>query len=144
MAKGMRVSGVAQGARRTDLDNAQRVMREAKIQEATGGPRGQRQELTALASEGIETPTASAVSANPFASFQTVGAFDETTMPERAMTYGVDYGADEGSSALGIPVDSIDDQGEILARAMFAANPTPQLRRIVELFDAAKGITGAV
>ena len=43
MAKGMRVSGVAQGARRTDLDNAQRVMREAKIQEATGGPRGQRQ-----------------------------------------------------------------------------------------------------
>jgi len=136
MAKGMRVSGVGKGARRTDLDRAQRVMREAKLQEATGGPRGQRAELTEIASQGDMPITASAVSAMPMGrNIPTVGIFEPTTRLDEPVSAGAGGKSDGvGPEALMTPVDA-PDQIAAFARAMYFMNPTPQLRRIVEAFE---------
>lgn len=139
MAEGMRVSGVGKGARRTDLDRAQRVMREAKISEATGGPRGQRAELQALAGQGAMPTTASAVSADTSftvgRNIPTVGAFEPTNRPEEPVSAGAG-GMSEGAGpeVLMTPVDA-PDQIATFARAMYMANPSPQLRRILEAFE---------
>lgn len=139
MAKGMRVSGVGKGARRTDLDRAQRVMREAKISETTGGPRGQRLELQEIAGGGAMATTASAVSADTTLTtgrnIPVVGAFEPTTRPEEPVSAGAG-GTSEGAGpeVLMTPVDA-PDQIATFARAMYMANPTPQLRRILEAFE---------
>jgi len=134
MAEGMRVSGVGKGARRTDLDRAAKVQRQAKVQNAVGGQYGERAELTQLAqgasmSGGPMTSTAPAA-----ASIPTVGIFDRTTRPNEPITAGVDAGEGPGSEVLMTPVDA-PDQLATFARAMYIANPTPQLRRIVEAFE---------
>ena len=129
MAEGMRVSGVGKGARRTDLDRAAKVQRDAKIQEAPGGAYGERAELEGLA---MGAPMAKAAPAA--ASIPTVGIFDPTTRPQEPITAGVDVGEGPGSESLMTPVDA-PDQLATFARAMYMANPTPQLRRIVEAFE---------
>lgn len=139
MKQGMRVSGVGKGARRTDLDRAQRVMREAKLSEATGGPRGQRAELQDISSQGAMATTASAVSADTGMamkrSIPTIGAFEPTTRPEESVSTGAG-GTSEGAGpeVLMTPVDA-PDQAAAFARAMYATYQTPQLRRIVEAFE---------
>jgi len=115
MAEGMRVSGVGKGARRTDLDRAAKVQRQAKVQNAM--------------SRGPMTSTAPAA-----ASIPTVGIFHRTTRPNEPITAGVDAGEGPGSEVLMTPVDA-PDQLATFARAMYMANPTPQLRRIVEAFE---------
>ena len=140
MAEGMRVSGVGKGARRTDLDRAAKIQREAKIQNASGGQYGQRAELTQLAQgapmaqavpvlPGVPTPTGTGTPPVP-----TVGIFEPTQRPNEPITAGVDVGPGPGSEALMTPVDS-PDQLATFARAMYMANPSPQLRRIVEAFE---------
>ena len=44
------------------------------------------------------------------------------------------FGPGQDASQQLTPVDAID-QGSILVRAMFAMNPTPQLRRILEAYN---------
>lgn len=134
MAEGMRVSGVGKGARRTDLDRAAKIQREAKIQNASGGQYGQRAELTELAqgapmAQAMPMPTAMGTPPVP-----TVGIFEPTQRPNEPITAGVDVGPGPGSEALMTPVDA-PDQLATFARAMYMANPSPQLRRIVEAFE---------
>ena len=134
MAEGMRVSGVGKGARRTDLDRAAKIQREAKVQNATGGSYGQRAELTQLAqgapmAQGMAIPTGMGTPPVP-----TVGIFEPTQRPNEPLTAGVDVGPGPGSEALMTPVDA-PDQLATFARAMYMANPSPQLRRIVEAFE---------
>jgi hypothetical protein len=134
MAEGMRVSGVGKGARRTDLDRAAKIQREAKVQNATGGSYGQRAELTQLAqgapmAQGMAIPTGMGTPPVP-----TVGIFEPTQRPNEPITAGVDVGDGPGSEALMTPVDA-PDQLATFARAMYMANPSPQLRRIVEAFE---------
>lgn len=134
MAEGMRVSGVGKGARRTDLDRAAKIQREAKIQNASGGQYGQRAELTQLA-QGA--PMAQAVPAMPMPQgpqIPTVGIFEPTRRPDEPITAGIDMGEGPGSEVLMTPVDA-PDQLSAFARAMYMANPSPQLRRIIEAFE---------
>lgn len=134
MAEGMRVSGVGKGARRTDLDRAAKIQREAKIQNASGGQYGQRAELTQLAqgapmAQAMPMPAAMGTPPVP-----TVGIFEPTQRPDEPLTAGVNVGDGPGSEVLMTPVDA-PDQLATFARAMYMANPSPQLRRIVEAFE---------
>lgn len=139
MAKGMRVSGMGKKARRTDLDRAKRVMREAKISEATGGPRGQRSQLADIESQGPMPTPASAVSANmsrtAAANIPVVGAFDPTQYGDLPVSTGAGgKSAGAGPEMLMTPVDA-PDQIVTFARAMYLMNPTPQMRRMLEAFE---------
>lgn len=137
MAKGMRVSGVGDKAKRTDLDRAKKIQRQAKIQNATGGTYGQRAELMDIAS-GAPMPQTAAVPqaqapARPISNIPSVGIFEPTQRPDEPITAGLPVGEGPGPEVLQTPVTA-PDQLAVLARAMFAANPTPQLRRLVEAF----------
>lgn len=135
MAEGIRVSGVGKGARRTDLDRAAKVQRDAKIQRAPGGAYGERAELAGLATGAPMAKAAPIATTSPAtASIPTVGIFEPTQRPNEPLTAGVDVGEGPGSEVLMTPVDA-PDQLAAFARAMYMANPTPQLRRIVEAFE---------
>ena len=137
MAEGMRVSGVGKGARRTDLDRAAKIQRDAKIQNAAGGAYGQRAELQGLAQGAPMAQAAAPTMPTPTSvggSVPTVGIFEPTRRPQEPLTAGVDVGDGPGSEVLMTPVDA-PDQLATFARAMYMANPTPQLRRIVEAFE---------
>jgi hypothetical protein len=58
--------------------------------------------------------------------------------PNVPLSEGAAGGPGAGRSAQAIPVDDFN-QGEALARAMYLANPTPQLARIVDAFNVEKG-----
>ena len=135
MAEGMRTSGVGKKAKRTDLDKARKVQRQAKIQNATGGTYGQRAELMDIAS-GAPMPQAQPSLVGPAQmspQIPSVGIFEPTQRPDEPLTAGLAVGDGPGPEVLNTPVNA-PDQIAVLARAMFAANPTPQLRRLVEAF----------
>jgi len=124
-------------ARREDLGNVKKIQREGKnIAEASGGTYGQRKELSEL-SQGAITKVAEPAPANPLAnSLPAVNlmAQGEEGVP---LSDGAAGGPGRDRSALMTPVDDIN-QGELLARAMYLANPTPQLARIVEAYNEEK------
>ncbi len=123
--------GPGKFARRNDLGNVKKIQRDAKIQESAGGAYGQRAELQGLASGA---PMAQAPSRSMASAIPVVGAFEPTQRPDEPITAGVNAGEGPGSEVLMTPIDA-PDQLSVLARAMYMANPTPQLRRIVEAFD---------
>lgn len=123
--------GPGKFARRNDLGNVKKIQRDAKIQESAGGAYGQRAELQGLASGA---PMAQAPSRPMPSAIPVVGAFEPTQRPDEPVTAGVNAGEGPGSEVLMTPIDA-PDQLSVLARAMYMANPTPQLRRIVEAFD---------
>ena len=125
----MRVSGVGKGARRTDLDRAAKIQREAKVQNAVGGTYGERKKLQKLVTDAPIPPTPLGTPPIP-----TVGIFEPTQRPNEPITAGVDVGPGPGSEALMTPVDA-PDQLSTFVRAMYMANPSPQLRRMVEAFE---------
>lgn len=133
------VSGVGKDAKRTDNNVSSRVakvQREAKIQEASGGQYGERANLSALA-QGQQTPqTASAVSAGPMQPGIQLPPTDifAPSAQDVPLSQGAPGGPGAGPEVLQTPVDAID-QGSVLIRAMYAANPTPQLRRMVEAYN---------
>ena len=124
--------GPGKFARRNDLGNVKKIQRDAKIQESSGGAYGQRAELQGLAS-GAPMAQAAPQQGMP-SSIPVVGAFEPTQRPNEPITAGVNAGEGPGSEVLMTPIDA-PDQLSVLARAMYMANPTPQLRRIVEAFD---------
>lgn len=127
--------GPGRFARREDLGNVKKIQREGKnIAEASGGPYGQRQELQQLAS-GASTDVPSPA----MPSGMSVNAFapgSETTPLSNGALGGPGAG-------LEIQQTLVDDNniGAALARAMYLANPTPQLQMLVEAFNE-EGISG--
>ena len=137
MSNIMPVSGVAQGAKRTDLGMAQRVMRDGKsIENATGGNYGARKNITEIA-QGASTNVSTVPVASPAA--QRVATIDmfapgsgNAGVP---LSNGAPGGPGENDSILATPVQA-PDNGSALARALLLANPeSRQLRDIVLGFN---------
>jgi hypothetical protein len=130
--------GPGKFARRNDLGNVKKIQRSAKIQNAAGGTYGQRAEMQSIAGGAPMAqamPAVTAPTGNLTArGMRTVGAFEPTQRPAEPITAGTDGTEGAGSNVLMTPVDA-PDQLSVFARAMYMANPTPQLRRIVEAFE---------
>lgn len=130
--------GPGRFARREDLGNVKKIQREGKnIAEASGGPYGQRQELQQL-SQGAPTNVPSPSMPSGVASGISVNAF--APGPERPLSNGALGGPGAGTEVLQTPVDE-NNIGAALARAMYLANPTPQLQMLVEAYNE-EGISG--
>ena len=124
-------------ARRDDLGNVKKIQREGRnIAEASGGAYGERTRNQQLAS-GAPTAVAEPAPANPLAS--SLPPIDLMAPGEEGvpLSDGAAGGPGRDRSALMTPVDDIN-QGELLARTMYLANPTPQLARIVEAYNEEK------
>lgn len=140
MAIQQKVSGVGKNSSRTDqniVERTQRVQREANMANATGAPRGEAKVNRELAQGGAMATTASAVSANqgmPTPTVNVVSPFAPGS-PDRPDTDGM------GGNTPGKSPDDLmanynsTDPGSILVRAMYAAYPTPELRRYVEAYN---------
>jgi hypothetical protein len=131
--------GPSQFSVRNDLGNVKKIQREARdISEASGGPYRQRKEnkeLSQGASTKVEQPTMAP--GNPLASALGPINLLEPGNPDVALSDGAKGGPGRDNSAIIPPVDDFN-QGEILARAMYLANPTPQLARIVDAYNQEK------
>jgi hypothetical protein len=142
------VSGVGADSKRTDNNISSRVakiQREAKIQNATGGTYGQAKELTALAQGestnvptpamgGMTGPTAGValnVTKNTNPPIDVFGP-GNPNVPETDGAPGLTPGRQPGE--LNTPIAGPNELS-ILARAIYASNPTPMWRRVVEAFD---------
>lgn len=100
-----------------------------KVSEAGGGAYGER---TALQSIESGAPTQQpAPQPTPIKVTQAFAPGD----PNIPLTEGVNVGPGAGTEALAQPVNGLDDTS-ILVRAMYLANPTPQNRRLLEMFQA--------
>jgi len=130
------VSGVGKNAKRTDRGMVQKIQRNAKIQNASGGAYGDRAEMQSIASGASTAPTASAVSAQPAPrpAVQVTGAFAPGSQ-DKPFTDGA------GGNTAGATPDELmanyqsSDPGAILVRAMYRMYPTPELRRYVEAYN---------
>jgi hypothetical protein len=132
------VAGPGGFAKRTDRGLVERIQRDAKIQNASNGSYGERKNLESLASGASTkqaTPMPNTTQQPAMASVTPVDAFAPTQRPDEVVTTGAG-GMSEGAGeeVLMTPVDA-PDQLSVLVRAMYMANPTPQLRRMVEAFD---------
>ena len=119
-------------ARRNDLGNVKKIQREGRdISEASGGPYRERKDLQEI-SQGAPTtgPAEPTTGFNPNM-LPAVPAFAPGT-PGVPLSEGSPVGP--GGTRQETPVDSMDT-GAILARALFAANPTSQLARLVEAYE---------
>lgn len=139
------VSGMGADSKRTDKNISSRVakiQREAKIQNATGGSYGESQNLTALA-QGASTnvPTSSMPGAMPTSGVQLgrprtalpdIFSQGNPNLPDTDGAGGLTAG--RSPSDLAVPVASPNELS-VLARAIYASNPTPIWRRVVEAFD---------
>jgi len=142
------VSGVGAGAKRTDKNLSQRtqkIQREAKLQNASGGTYGQRSELENMAKGTVMPQTASATSANPpvtLPKYNVQNAFAPGN-PSTPLTDGAGGNTPgRGTEALSMTPD-MPDAGSLLVRAMYLAYPTPELRRYVEAYNQ-EGLSGLV
>jgi hypothetical protein len=130
------VSGVGKSAKRTDRGMVQKIQRNAKIQNASGGAYGDRAEMQSIASGAATAPTASAASAQPAPrpAVQVTGAFAPGSQ-DKPFTDGA------GGNTAGATPDELmanyqsSDPGAILVRAMYRMYPTPELRRYVEAYN---------
>lgn len=144
----MKTADVAMpGAQSNRTDNTvvgrvQKIQRDAKFSEMAGGAYNTRNSNAQIVSQGgVNLPTASATSADinttssgqlaNFVSPIDLNAVKTSGLP---LSHGANGGAGADASINMPPVDQIDN-GEMLARAMYLANPTPQLRRIVESYN---------
>jgi hypothetical protein len=137
------VSGVGADSKRTDNNISARVskiQREANIQNATDGAYGERSNLTSLAQGASTNVPAPAMSPMP-APTRTdsnnglpidVFAPGNPNLPETDGAPGLTPGRQP--SELNPPVAGPNELS-VLARAIYATNPTPMWRRVVEAFD---------
>jgi len=136
------VSGTGKDARRTDKNissRVQKIQRDANMKNATGGSYGESLNLQQL-SQGASTNTRKPI-ISPTASRSMPSAglrmspLDQMQNNAGPITDGAPGNtAGLQPSQLDQPVDA-PDQSAILARAMFALNPTPQNRRLLEAFQ---------
>ena len=135
------VSGVGKSAKRTDLnpsnlvsERVKRLQRDAKVQNAAGGAYGQAAQLQDIASGASTAQPNSIVSSTPAATPTPRPKITEMQGGEVPITQGAAGNTPgAGPEVLSQPVDS-PDNAAILARAMFAVNPTPANRRLLEAF----------
>jgi len=141
MADNEVVSGVGADAKRTDNNVSSRVskiQREAKIENAVGGPYESRSNLTSLAdaaSTTVNTPTPSGMPVGTIASTPTVNAFAPGSGDVNPLSDGGKTGPGRDASAQPIPV-STPNPDSIFVRALAAANPdSRQLMMMVEAYN---------
>lgn len=136
------VSGTGKDARRTDQNissRVQKIQREAKIQNATGGSYGESLNLQQL-SEGASTNMKKPIIAPTTSRTMPSAGLRMSPLDQMQNDAGPITDGAPGDTAgrqpyeLDQPVDA-PDQSAILARAMFAINPTPQNRRLLEAFQ---------
>ena len=138
-----KVSGVGANASRTDKNltaRVQRVVNDAKIQNATGGAYSDRSQLTNLA-EGSAATTSSPMPAINQASagmttpsVRTVGVFEPGTQGA-PLSDGAKGGPGRDDRVLQTPVDTVNPDS-IFIRALLQANPTSrQLQMMVEAYN---------
>lgn len=131
------ISGVGKNAKRTDRGMVQKIQRNAKIQNASGGAYGQRAEMQSIASGAPTPPTASAMSAQPAPAappVQSVNAFapGRENLP---LSHGAPGGPGGGAELQQTPVDSVNPDSMFI-RAMAAANPENRhLLMMVEAYN---------
>jgi hypothetical protein len=142
MAMQQKVSGVGKNSSRSDqniVERTQRVQREANMANATGGPQGSSKTNRELSQGGAMATTASAVSADA----ATRSMINQTNVvspfapgsPDRPATDGMG-GNTPGKTPNDLMANyNSSDAGSILVRAMYAAYPTPELRRYVEAYN---------
>ena len=134
------VSGVGPDSKRTDKNISERVakvQREAKIQNATGGTYSQATQLQNLASGASTEMPSSVISparTNTIATNVDTSFLNQVNPNPGPITDGAP-GNTPGRQPedLPAPVDAIDNNAA-LARAIYAIDPTPQNRRLVESF----------
>lgn len=133
------ISGVGKNAKRTDRGMVQKIQRNAKIENASGGAYGERKDMKSLASAESTGKTASAVSAGgdvvtagtPVA---TVNAFAPGTQGV-PLSNGAKGGPGVDDTAQQTPVDTISPDS-MFVRALYAANPdSRQLMMMVEAYN---------
>lgn len=143
MAIQQKVSGVGKNSSRSDqniVERTQRVQREANMANATGAPRGEAKINRELSQGGSMTKTASAVSADTVTTGMQVNQTNVVSpfapgSLDRPDTDGMG-GETPGKSPNDLMANSNSvDAGSILVRAMYAAYPTPELRRYVEAYN---------
>jgi hypothetical protein len=136
------VSGTGKDARRTDKNissRVQKIQRDANMKNATGGSYGESlnlQQLSQGASTSMKKPiiTPTTSRSMPSAGLR-MSPLDQMQNNAGPMTDGAPGDtAGRQPYELDQPVDA-PDQSAILARAMFAINPTPQNRRLLEAFQ---------
>jgi hypothetical protein len=132
------ISGVGKNSKRTDRGMVQKIQRNAKIQNASGGAYGERAEMQSLASGGATAPTASAASAENVVTagtpVATVNAFAPGTQGV-PLSNGAKGGPGVDDTAQQTPVDSFDPDS-MFVRALYAANPNSyQLMMMVEAYN---------
>jgi hypothetical protein len=136
------VSGTGKDARRTDKNissRVQKIQRDANMKNATGGSYGESlnlQQLSQGASTSMKKPIISPTTSRSMPSLGlNKSPLDQMQEGEVTMTDGAGGNtAGRQPSELDQPIDA-PDQSAILARAMFAINPTPQNRRLLEAFQ---------
>jgi len=136
------VSGSGKDARRTDQNissRVQKIQRDANMKNATGGSYGESlnlQQLSQVASTNTRKPIITPTTSRsvPSAALR-MSPLDQMQNNAGPMTDGAPGDtAGRQPYELNQPVDA-PDQSAILARAMFAINPTPQNRRLLEAFQ---------
>ena len=136
------VSGTGKDARRTDKNISSRVQKiqsDAKIQNATGGSYSESLNLQNLA-QGASTKMKKPIISPTTSRTMPSAALRRSPLDEMQNNSGPMTDGAPGDTAgrqpyeLDQPIDA-PDQSAILARAMFAINPTPQNRRLLEAFQ---------
>ena len=138
------VSGVGADSSRTDKNltaRVQRVVNDAKIQNAPGGSYSERSNLTSLAEGSAVTTTSPMTSINAPTTgmseaipVRTTGAFEQGTQGA-PLSDGAKGGPGRDDSVLQTPVDSVNPDS-IFVRALLQANPTSrQLQMMVEAYN---------
>ena len=136
------VSGMGADAKRTDNNVSSRVskiQREAKIQNASGGPYESRSNLTSLAgaaSTTVNTPTPSGMSTGALRSApRSMNAFAPGTGDVNPLSDGSRIGPGRDATAQPIPVNT-PNPDSIFVRALAASNPeSRQLMMMVEAYN---------
>jgi hypothetical protein len=123
--------GPGRFARRNDLGNVKKIQREGKrMSEAPGAAYGERKATQEIES-GAPTALPQATTGFNPRLLPAVPAFAPGN-PEVPLSDGAPTGP--GGTNQETPVDSMDN-GAILARALFAANPNSMTARLVEAYE---------
>jgi len=133
------VAGPGKFAKRKDLSRVQKIQRDAKIENATGGSYGESLNLQQL-SQGASTDTIKPIISPTTSRSMPSAGLRMSPLDQMQNNAGPITDGAPGNTAgrqpyeLDQPIDA-PDQSAILARAMFAINPTPQNRRLLEAFQ---------